>query len=960
MASRTTFPPKGARDPRPAEQRAQGGEKSKDKDGDGHDVTFFLDNWRCLLQQELRLHETRLLTKLGIETGPADPADPFGPELAQSLKHPEDPPDLLGLKPKSAPDGYKVALRSMRSDRPWLSAYQRHKRAKAATSSQDHVLEDWSANEFVQERHTTHDFTLERATTEMSSAAVLRAAMNEGRDSNRKIKDIKSLEELHCDLLLEDSINTPRPSFQKVRDTRACAEEVASSSSSQHPSYRVDNSRFDAGRSVPKTVERTEKVSAVVRRNLRPMAKLTKGAASGASTPPAVSPAGFSSACFGGGGWTPEQGHSFHSIVAVGGGAGEDIRFPTIGDLPDANCGSGCFQLSASADGVPNEGSYLHIDVDEGGAHDDTVRFPTLCDLPDASANGSFQRPPGSKNSSRKEGRSNPTSERGDVGTVIGKPVGDEGPPVSPSGEALVPGELKFDLTASDGHEENDRHQYPPGKAITRTLSTEIADHNSDGAQDNAPECPSASSSEGKDNYFDLGLPLHLPVKQETTSFSTDKEQGSRNFLCRKNSKLGARASKDPPPSEGSFFRNSLRAATRSLLVSKTVDEVQLLRLAREEELTAVLATETEQSVTSNEEYSSSQIGAAENESLTREQSKKLEAYAGGPVFCKVFGILYQKHRAKYIYRYAVLGFCLVLVGFHVERALFELRIRRNDFRIHVLGDAILAIGCFVGLLALRYLCDSDILGSAESMLVTYARRQEVVDRWSMVSFRHTVLVLVLWVSSVISRGLSMVWDGNILEHSWREWLAVGAHTCSSAIFVGLVFGVMHVVSSLVLLVDAYCYYAVLEKEVERNVSEWNMLQAVMRKSSVAVETAFLVLQTTALMYVLLTMTSLLVNGLSIFSVLAVILLVIADARLFYKAAQVTEKCARVPPLINSLSFGNSELDPRRHYLVEYMHYSAAGFYVCEVRITTIMAIKLSYVSGILAFGIVTKMTTGY
>merc|ERR1712107_385915 len=91
---------------------------------------------------------------------------------------------------------------------------------------------------------------------------------------------------------------------------------------------------------------------------------------------------------------------------------------------------------------------------------------------------------------------------------------------------------------------------------------------------------------------------------------------------------------------------------------------------------------------------------------------------------------------------------------------------------------------------------------------------------------------------------------------------------------------------------------------------------------------------------------------------LSVSLLALVDARLFLWAAEVTEKCARVPPLVNSLSFG-VDVDPQRHYLVEYVAYSAAGFYVKEVRLTAAMALKLAYISGLVAFGVLTKVASG-
>merc|ERR1712107_374078 len=62
-----------------------------------------------------------------------------------------------------------------------------------------------------------------------------------------------------------------------------------------------------------------------------------------------------------------------------------------------------------------------------------------------------------------------------------------------------------------------------------------------------------------------------------------------------------------------------------------------------------------------------------------------------------------------------------------------------------------------------------------------------------------------------------------------------------------------------------------------------------------------------------------------------------------FRAATVTEKCSRVPALLNSWRFGESEVDHGRQHLVQYITHSAAGFYVKGVRLNAYMALKLTY-----------------
>jgi hypothetical protein len=162
-------------------------------------------------------------------------------------------------------------------------------------------------------------------------------------------------------------------------------------------------------------------------------------------------------------------------------------------------------------------------------------------------------------------------------------------------------------------------------------------------------------------------------------------------------------------------------------------------------------------------------------------------------------------------------------------------------------------------------------------------------------------------------------------------------------------------------MIDKYCAHYAEGREVQMNVSEWNTLQAILRRASRALEKGFLVVQTTVLVMMLLGMSNLLLlGGQQDFSHFwwesSMGMLALSAALGFFKAAEVTESCARVPSLINSYTFGRN-IDKSRHYLIEYVTYSAAGFYVGEVRLTAAMALKLTYIAGLLIFGVLTKVS---
>jgi hypothetical protein len=184
-----------------------------------------------------------------------------------------------------------------------------------------------------------------------------------------------------------------------------------------------------------------------------------------------------------------------------------------------------------------------------------------------------------------------------------------------------------------------------------------------------------------------------------------------------------------------------------------------------------------------------------------------------------------------------------------------------------------------------------------------------------------------------------------------------GSHAVASLVFLGIVSGIMHVSCALTMVIDSYAtHFDSGSFRLDTSVHEWNLLQAVLRKVSGAAERGFVAVQSTAV--ALVTGVILAARGQlsgepvgagDVAWLSSTALLVVGAMFTFFKAAEVSERCVRMPSVINSLNFGEC-VDARRHYLVEFMSYSAAGFYVWEVRITSAIALKLTYFCGILAF----------
>merc|ERR1711972_231564 len=93
-------------------------------------------------------------------------------------------------------------------------------------------------------------------------------------------------------------------------------------------------------------------------------------------------------------------------------------------------------------------------------------------------------------------------------------------------------------------------------------------------------------------------------------------------------------------------------------------------------------------------------------------------------------------------------------------------------------------------------------------------------------------------------------------------------------------------------------------------------------------------------------------TGLWVVRLLSPLPLASSAAMVFVHAAAVTEKCSRMPSLVNSLTVEGRNIDRDRQYVVEFIANSTAGFYVKGVRLTAFMVMKLSYLCGAVVFGI--------
>uniref|UniRef100_A0A7S0FMU9 Uncharacterized protein n=1 Tax=Pyrodinium bahamense TaxID=73915 RepID=A0A7S0FMU9_9DINO len=288
------------------------------------------------------------------------------------------------------------------------------------------------------------------------------------------------------------------------------------------------------------------------------------------------------------------------------------------------------------------------------------------------------------------------------------------------------------------------------------------------------------------------------------------------------------------------------------------------------------------------------------------------------------------------------------------------------------LADAVVAVGALAGLLASRRLAHTHTLGSTDSLLVEYAQRDGLVLAWHRTCRRQSALLVLAWVLMAFCRKQAQS-HGAGGSHSLgpRDYVHLAAFVFESGLAVALLHAFLHPVTLLVFMVDSYCFKFIQRQKSdstledwEAYVSGWNLLQAMLRRISGICQWGILILQTMTLWALLVVGIAMVQDtgtssaAMSFWFSLAFLPLAAVAVWLLHQAAEVTDRCAGLPAFVNSIHSNEKALDPHRHFLVEYINYSRAGFHVKEMRITGGMVIKCYSIGLFVVIGLINSFIT--
>lgn len=277
-----------------------------------------------------------------------------------------------------------------------------------------------------------------------------------------------------------------------------------------------------------------------------------------------------------------------------------------------------------------------------------------------------------------------------------------------------------------------------------------------------------------------------------------------------------------------------------------------------------------------------------------------------------------------------------------------------RDDVVSLMSDVPMAVGALLGLALLGCATGSKDLCDCHTMLISYVCRERFLEKWKRRSRLHLAAWLLVWVVAVVLRAWTCGVMGAIARGEFNVWGGIHMISFSACTFVltAVAFYTQHLCFALAAVVDLYCLGAIARNDasVVTMVIEWNVLQAVMYKTSLTIEWTVFTMQGVAFSAsVLGAMEAQTVfQGANKGALVPGFLIVCFITNALFQAAAVTDRCCAVPALINSLVI---DLDIQRQYVVQYILHSDAGFHVLGVRVNTALALKIVYIcGGVIAF----------
>lgn len=275
-------------------------------------------------------------------------------------------------------------------------------------------------------------------------------------------------------------------------------------------------------------------------------------------------------------------------------------------------------------------------------------------------------------------------------------------------------------------------------------------------------------------------------------------------------------------------------------------------------------------------------------------------------------------------------------------------------------ADLPLAFGSVAGLASVGVLTFGARVIDQQNLMRSYCARQSSLQKWMKASSRDSIVTVAVWTASVIWRAKTDCLGPAILgQFGFNDARSVCAFAISTWILVSVTSLVLYMCRGMTYMVDGCCARFAAEDynvELPEAAMEWNLLQSLVRRACKSIEVCFLILQATIFAACVAMTAELWISKRPLLYTLDRLVPTIAQCvamtRVLFAAADVTNKCSRVPSLVAASRRG-SQINAALNYFVNYVATCEAGFHICEIRLTSYMVMKFTSVlcaTGFTAF----------
>mmetsp|Transcript_69441 Transcript_69441/g.201547 ORF Transcript_69441/g.201547 Transcript_69441/m.201547 type:complete len:626 (+) Transcript_69441:121-1998(+) len=189
-------------------------------------------------------------------------------------------------------------------------------------------------------------------------------------------------------------------------------------------------------------------------------------------------------------------------------------------------------------------------------------------------------------------------------------------------------------------------------------------------------------------------------------------------------------------------------------------------------------------------------------------------------------------------------------------------------------------------------------------------------------------------------------------------WIFIRTYSVAvmSAIILCICYTLVRICRSLHVMIDAFCCDIVGTLKLRCVARAWDLRRSMLFKASVDIERCLLILCIVLALSMPVVMVDLTASGGRCGGTVGLIPGFVLMCSILYamlRAAVVSDKCARIPSLINAVPFGQGTVEERQ-FTVDYVASSGAGFYIFDTRLTAAMVIKVTYVWCLVVVGVLT------